>query len=428
MLQLLLLSSIPLLRSFLSSFSHRGKPSLEQNEIRQTSLFARQNPFRRSDSSIPSDSYEKERKLAMSRSALFSTRGSVGRSKEIQSYKMRPDEVGAVRAISILGGLLSVILTRDVWYAVSSFLVINIVASQSNNLGSRMRAVGSKFDSIFKRTFLEKTVSGVLNFLKAVNEASVLEKVPTTSRNVIRSVRSINAEMEELSDEIELAPEEDIAPVMYIRSAVEMSSSVPKAAESLHADIEKKSVKVLPVIKADNAIVVPSIPIKIIENIPNTVLQIIPNDENFLKNIPAVLPTSASDAIIKATIEVQAAADAASARLKAWLIHQRSIEDEKRRQKLAVVSERRRAAYLPQLKHELIQQMAAFVGINFLEKNSIELANVGAGEADTEVSRITVSPGSFSSRAIEASVGSISDFVCVLTSPGEMLNIRRDYS
>ena len=430
-LQLLLLGSIPLLRSLLSSLSYRKRPSLEQNQIRQTCLYARKNPFRRNDISIPSDSFEKERKLALSRSALFSTRGSVSRNKEIQSNNMRPNEAGAVRAISLVGGLLSVVFTRDVWYVVSSFLIINIVASQSNNLGSRMRALGSKFDSVFKRTFLEKTVSGILNFLKAVNEASVLEKVPTTSRNVIRSVRSINEEME-VSDEVKLTPEEDTPPVFYVRSAMVMNSSIAEAAEELNNNIEIKEdkIEVLPDIEVDNIIVATPLPIRVIENpIPtvSTVQITSSNDANFLKNIPVVLPTSASDAIIKATIEVQAAADAASARLKTWLTHQKSFEDEKKKQKLTAVSEKTRTTNLPRLKDELIQQLATFVGINFLEKNSIALADVstgGTGGIDAEVGRITVSSGSFSSRAIEASVGSISDFVSVLTSPGEMRNIR----
>lgn len=266
-LQLLLLGSIPLLRSLLSSLSYRKRPSLEQNQIRQTCLYARKNPFRRNDISIPSDSFEKERKLALSRSALFSTRGSVSRNKEIQSNNMRPNEAGAVRAISLVGGLLSVVFTRDVWYVVSSFLIINIVASQSNNLGSRMRALGSKFDSIFKRTFLEKTVSGMLNFLKAVNEASVLEKVPTTSRNVIRSVRSINEEME-VSDEVKLTLEEDTPPVFYVRSAIVMNSSIAEAAEELNnnIEIEEDKIEVLPDIEEDNVIVATPLPIRVIEN------------------------------------------------------------------------------------------------------------------------------------------------------------------
>lgn len=41
---------------------------------------------------------------------------------------------------------------------------------------------------------------------------------------------------------------------------------------------------------------------------------------------PLMLPSK----VVNATIEVQAAADAAAERLKSWLLHQRKVEEQKR--------------------------------------------------------------------------------------------------
>jgi hypothetical protein len=43
-------------------------------------------------------------------------------------------------------------------------------------------------------------------------------------------------------------------------------------------------------------------------------------------DVSSLLPSK----VVNATIEVQAAADAAAERLKSWLLHQRKVEEQKR--------------------------------------------------------------------------------------------------
>ena len=126
-----------------------------------------------------------------------------------------------------------------------------------------------------------------------------------------------------------------------------------------------------------------------------------------------------SEAVIKATIEVQAAADAASARLKAWITQQKLAEEEKKILKLSIVSEITRVRDLPRLRDELLMHMSTFVSGNISERKSLTVATANTTTATTANSPYPVSLTSFSCRAVESSAGSISDFILVLTSPGE---------
>jgi hypothetical protein len=85
---------------------------------------------------------------------------------------LRKERENAVRSVSFLGGLLSVIVTRDIWYAASSFLIVNIFAAQPNTLGTATRIVGAKLD-MFIREFIK-----ALRFLG-------LYKAQSTDRNNI---------------------------------------------------------------------------------------------------------------------------------------------------------------------------------------------------------------------------------------------------
>jgi hypothetical protein len=86
---------------------------------------------------------------------------------------LRKENERAVRSASLFGGFLSVLITRDIWYAVSAYLVVNIIASQSNVLGTLLRIMGSKIglsfreiSKIFRFNFL-RTVFNVFNDLGA---------------------------------------------------------------------------------------------------------------------------------------------------------------------------------------------------------------------------------------------------------------------
>ena len=118
---------------------------------------------------------------------------------------------------------------------------------------------------------------------------------------------------------------------------------------------------------------------------------------------------------------MQAAADAASARLKAWLIQQKAVEEEKRKLKLSIIMEKNRICDLPRQRLELLRHLAIFVStIDCTDLAVTTFEDVIASEKYLQL-------GSFSSRAVECSTGSISDFVTVLTSPGIVCASGRDF-
>ena len=55
-----------------------------------------------------------------------------------------------------------------------------------------------------------------------------------------------------------------------------------------------------------------------------------PADSLSAANIDTTITTLLPSKVVNATIEVQAAADAAAERLKSWLLHQRKVEEKKR--------------------------------------------------------------------------------------------------
>lgn len=92
-------------------------------------------------------------------------------SKKFQNM-LRKERENAVRSVSFLGGLLSVIITRDIWYAASSFLIVNIFAAQPNNLGTATRILGATLDMLVKE------------FIKALRFLGLC-KAQSTDRNNI---------------------------------------------------------------------------------------------------------------------------------------------------------------------------------------------------------------------------------------------------
>jgi hypothetical protein len=436
-LQLILLTSIPLLQSLLSPTSDGVRPSLNLKCTRSSHLCAGRNPFSRKENNSFGDSIEKEQKKFSSKSALFSSSGdrlrtrSTRRTEGIPFYDMKPDEVSAVRTISLLGGLLSIVFSRDIWYAVSSFLVINIFASQSNGFGVFIRAVGSRFDALSKESCRKKMVSDIVQFFKTVNESSLLTETPSSRRSIIENIESDEKLTEKALEVSDVSPADTSTYVQEsdLISGVDSDSRIAvEDAESVHVSsvidssvifsaTQKTTVETAPpsymrsVLSSESSDgISSSLPARASKNVPRTA--------------PVLLePSLASDAVIKATIEVQAAADAASARLKTWLTQQKSVEEEKKRLKQTVVSEKIRIQDQPRLRDELMAHMAIFVGSNYSDLSSMIVAPYSALDNTARSAEIPVSVpvylGSFSSRAIESTAGSIKDFVAVLTSPGD---------
>ena len=143
--QLTLLASLSLHQSLLLSSNSRFRTHWSHKCNRNTALFAGRNPFQKNDSSVYDSAAEFPSKSALFSSSSIRRRSiNFSRNEGISSNTMHPDDVGAVRNASLLGGILSIVFTRDIWYAVSSFLLINIFASQSNPVGVFIRSIGQK--------------------------------------------------------------------------------------------------------------------------------------------------------------------------------------------------------------------------------------------------------------------------------------------
>ena len=63
---------------------------------------------------------------------------------------IRKETENAVRSVSLFGGLLSILVTRDIWYAASSFLIVNIFATQANGFGTVTRIIGARIDLLMR--------------------------------------------------------------------------------------------------------------------------------------------------------------------------------------------------------------------------------------------------------------------------------------
>ena len=70
---------------------------------------------------------------------------------KILQMMLRVENENAVRSVSLFGGLLSVLISRDIWYAASSFLVVNTIATQSNGFGTVARVIGARIDLVVRK-------------------------------------------------------------------------------------------------------------------------------------------------------------------------------------------------------------------------------------------------------------------------------------
>ena len=412
-------------------------------------MFAGRNPFKRNESNVHDSAVEREQKLLTSTSALFSSPKSRGRSinftrnEGTSSNDMHPEDVGAVRNASVLGGFLSIVFTRDIWYAVSSFLLINIFASQSNPVGVFIRSIGQRMDNLQAEISRKRMILRIVNFLKAVNEASLLDKTPSKQKEFIKrpprsakvggspdtpiTVSSRDCETGNRSGRGRnyfypvSSRSEELETDQSNRISDTHSTGFESSARSPERDPATEGVMDLDLTELYEATVtVTTSPFGGTHPLRNSLLDIDAIRSTIYKETPTLPEIEHnSEAVIKATIEVQAAADAASARLKAWITQQKQAEEEKKVLKLSIVSEITRVRDLPRLRDELLMHMSTFVSGNISERKSLTVATANTTTAATANSPYPVFLTSFSCRAVESSAGSISDFILVLTSPGE---------
>lgn len=428
--QLTLLASLSLHQSLLLSSNSRFRTHWSHKCNRNTALFAGRNPFQKNDSSVYDSAAEFPSKSALFSSSSIRRRSiNFSRNEGISSNTMHPDDVGAVRNASLLGGILSIVFTRDIWYAVSSFLLINIFASQSNPVGVFIRSIGQKMDNLQLEISSKRMMLKIVNFLKAVNEASSLQKAPSKKKLIMkRSPRTIK---------IDDSPDAPTAVSLQDSETDNRSSRVRNYSYSVTSDMDDLETNqsdwetdtqssdlmtsdANPASKAalidfSATTVTSSHGLHSIESSPadadadvviSTAFTELPSTPDIEHN---------SEAVMKATIEIQAAADAASARLKTWLQQQKVAEEEKKMLKLSIVTENSRVRDLPRLRDELLLHMSTFVSGNISERKSLTVAMANTTTAN---SSYPVFLTSFSCRAIESSAGSINDFILVLTSPG----------
>ena len=324
-LLLLIVSLVPLVHSLRSTSSSRlSLSSPDQLCIRSSKsslpLQAKKNqnnPFRRSDlcDSLESDTPGPlgclgGKKPVASKSALFSStrgrgsvagRGSRGRNAVSSGdifYSMQQEDVRAIRAVSLLGGFLSILVTRDIWYAVTSALLLNVIGSQPNNIGTFMRAVGGRLDSLSRKVTKNKTpppklMKNILEFFRAVNEASVLSKVPSNLTTKIKNIEihmDNNYVLDDVLDVIDDASKaEDFSTDSQGRSYSSYESGETDEANDDNESNESEEGEVEDVIKSETSsveVVPNNIPKKNHENIPENF------SENEFELIPSVIPRS----------------------------------------------------------------------------------------------------------------------------------------
>ena len=441
-LQLILLTCIPLHQSLLASSNRKicKYPNHKCNN-RNTVLFAGRNPFKRNESNANDSTVERDQRLIQSKSALFLsliTRGrsiNLSKNEGILSNNMHPDDVGAVRNASVLGGILSIVFTRDIWFAVSSFLLINIFASQSNSFGVFIRSIGEKMDNLQLEISRKRMLLRIVNFLKAVNEASSLQKIPAKQKEAVKNTsratkndrspvtpHTVFPRDREAQNRIGRGRNYSYSDSSEIEEPDTDRSDWETDTHSSDCMIREHSNDGNPTSKAE--LMDLSVVTVTASHSTHTVASSLDDFDvvsgTLVKESPSIPDIEHnSEAVIRATIEVQAAADAASARLKAWILQQKQAEEEKKIMKLSIATEITRVRDLPRLRDELLMHMSAFVSGNITERRSLTVATVNAATATTANSSYPVYLSSFLCRAIESSAGSINDFILVLTSPGE---------
>ena len=155
----ILIACLPSLQSFISQSGKVQLPASHQNDLRRIhrsygSITGHEgkdmNHLEEIEFDLYSDSIDYKLIQSNFNRGSVSHRESVLESHQLDSKTLQQmiakESENAVRSASIFGGLLSVLVTRDIWYAASSFLIVNIFATQSNKLGTVFRILGAKMD------------------------------------------------------------------------------------------------------------------------------------------------------------------------------------------------------------------------------------------------------------------------------------------
>jgi hypothetical protein len=469
---------------------------------------------------------------------IISSRGSIKDSSHLNrdslQLMLRKETENAVRAVSMFGGLLSVIISRDIWYAASSFLIMNIFATQSNGIGTITRITGARIDLLMRE--IMKIVRLLTEFcFKGEIERNSFREVSGYSFSNPRNTRALGKKVKPdfepiLDDDYEYEDEN----VIDAEREVEKKKLYDRLDSVISAVTVDPIVENKKQIKAKESVVQPAIPpsssVKVLNTltpplnrasasastsggsamssynsstssssnngaISTTNPSRIPlgtlissaaksavTHKPPIKPAATVLPSPSavyaattplsskttssgvgviSESVVNATIEVQAAADAAAERLKSWLSQQRKVEELKRREKIVNLLEQNRGKDSSLKRKGLLLDLALFITSNDANadgsdknnssnnidyntadkktnnnnnNNSSKNKNSATTATSTSTSTSTSKSSNenvndisdesegktFSKLSIEFEVGSIHDFVAVLVSPGKI--------
>jgi hypothetical protein len=473
---------------------------------------------------------------------IISSRGSIKDSSHLNrdslQLMLRKETENAVRAVSMFGGLLSVIISRDIWYAASSFLIMNIFATQSNGIGTITRITGARIDLLMRE--IMKIIRLVTEFcFKGEIERNSFREVSGYSFSNPRSTRSlgkkIKPDFEPILDDDYEYDDENVIDAEREEEEVEKKKVYDRLDSVISAVTVDPIVENKKQTKAKESVVQPAIPpsssVKVLNTLTPPVNRAaasagtsggsavsVYNNSNSsssssnngaisttnpsriplgtlissaaksavthklpIKPAATVLPSPSavyaattplsgkttssgfgiiSESVVNATIEVQAAADAAAERLKSWLLQQRKVEELKRREKIVNLLEQNRGKDSSLKRKGLLLDLALFITSNDANaegsdknnnsndvdyktadkktnnnsnnNNSSKNKNSATTSTSTSTSTskssnenvddvIDESEGkTFSKLSIEFEVGSIHDFVAVLVSPGKI--------
>ena len=476
---------------------------------------------------------------------IISSRGSIKDSSHLNrdslQLMLRKETENAVRAVSMFGGLLSVIISRDIWYAASSFLIMNIFATQSNGIGTITRITGARIDLLMRE--IMKIVRLLSEFcFKGEIERNSFREVSGYSFSNPRSTRTLGKKVKpdfepildddyEYEDEnvIDAEREEEesekkkvygrldsvisavtVDPIVENKKHIKAKESVVQPAIPPSSSVKVLNILTPPVNRAvasagtsgstavssynnsssssssNNGAISTTNPSRIpLGTLISSAAKSAVTHKLPLKPAATVLPSPSavyaattplsgkttssgigviSESVVNATIEVQAAADAAAERLKSWLLQQRKVEELKRREKIVNLLEQNRGKDSSLKRKSLLLDLALFITSNDANaegsdknnnsnnidyntadkktnnnnnnnnnsnknKNSATTSTLTSTSTSTSTSKssdenvddvIDESEGkTFSKLSIEFEVGSIHDFVAVLVSPGK---------
>lgn len=481
---------------------------------------------------------------------IISSRGTIKDSshlnKDSLQLMLRKETENAIRAVSMFGGLLSVIISRDIWYAASSFLMMNIFATQSKGVGTITRITGARIDLLMREIL--KVVRLLTEFcFKGEIERNSFREVSSYSFSNSRSTRIIGnkviSDFEPVLDDAYEYEEENRVDADRDREDSERKNVYDRLDSVISAVTADPIIGNIKEVKAKESIapqpvIPPSSSVKVLNTLtppvnkatmsPGTMSAVLSNNNNSsssnsnrngaisttnpsrvplgtlissaaksavtnklpIKTSSTVMASPSavyaatttlsgkatssgiiiSESVVNATIEVQAAADAAAERLKSWLLQQRKVEELRRREKIVNLLEQNRGKDSSMKRKSLLLDLALFITSNDVnsdgsDKNSNnDNANTNIADKrtannnnndknnnnkdsknknlvaattsytsktitkDKSRNEVTVTASvtdtettegkTFSKLSIEFEVGSIHDFVAVLVSPG----------